>query len=287
MATKHLSKSGHTYIWSGGGDHLESFVKSIGLEGQWSTIAHGKQFRNPQGISFNWYQKAGKIVIQGSAQQNLRALFEKSLESPIELYSGQYAHLTSTNKENSNINNASNCRKRKAEDRVQRYAVPEAFQPLAYLADGICGTMELHRYLAHQLATWSEITIAAPALTARGMCMVRTLGRSHVNLIYTSARALRTILEELSADERASMSEWIEEKVVVVDADNVRFLAGSNSFESMQVVLSSCDLDDRLFEEDTRNGSDSCSCSQSVVTLSMSCYTFNVKWLSALLQRES
>lgn len=283
MATKHLSKSGNTFIWSGGGEHLESFVKSIGLEGQWSAINHGKQFRNQQGLSFNWYQKAGKIVIQGNAQQNLRALFEKSLKSPIELYSGQYAHPSSNNKENTNINNASNSRKRKAEHLVQRYTVPETFQPLAYLADGICDTTELHRYLAHQLSTWSEITIAAPTLTTRGLCMVRALGRSHVNLIYTSARALQTIQQELSADERESMSEWIEEKVVVVDADHVRFLAGSNSFESMQVVLTNCDLEDRLFA-DNRDGSDSGT--QSVITLSLSCYTFNVKWLSALVQKE-
>lgn len=283
MATKHLSKSGNAFIWSGGGENLESFVKSIGLEGQWSAIDHGKQFRNQQGLSFNWYQKAGKIVIQGSAQQNLRELFEKSIKSPIELYSGQYVHSSSNKKENMDINNASNSRKRKAEHLVQRYTVPETFQPLAYVADGICSTEELHRYLAHQLSTWSEITIAAPTLTARGLCMVRALGRSHVNLIYTSARALQTIHEELSADERANMGEWIEEKVVVVDADHVRFLAGSNGFESMQVVLTSCDLDDRLF---MANGGGGCGSTQSVITLSLSCYTFNVKWLSALVQKE-
>jgi len=279
MASKGLSRSGNTFAWSGTGDNLELFINSIGLGGQWSSINHGKQFRNDHGVSFNWYQKAGKIVIQGSAQQYLRAMFEKSLRAPVGLHcsGGQNAHLAS-NKEN---NKTAISRKRKVADVVERYSVPETFQPLAHLPDGICRTSELHRYLAHQLSTWSEITIAAPELTTRALCMIRALGRSHVNLVYTSERAMQTIRAELSPDERASMSAWIEEKVVVIEADSVRFLAGSNGFESVQVVLTSCPLDDRLFEDDSLAAA-----GQSVVTLPMSCYTFNVKWLSALVRKE-
>ena len=46
-------------------DELRNRIESSGCVGQWSDIAHGKQFKSSDGGILNWYPATGRVVFQG------------------------------------------------------------------------------------------------------------------------------------------------------------------------------------------------------------------------------